>query len=149
MSVNKATLIGNVCQNPEIKVLESGRKVATFNLATNERGYTLANGTQVPEKVEFHALVLWAGLAEVAEKYVSKGQQLYVEGKLTTRSWDKDGIKHYKTEIQVSEMQMLGAKKSEPQPQEQSTEGFRQPVRVPMPEANQVSNQNDENGLPF
>jgi single-strand DNA-binding protein len=147
MSVNKAILLGNVCQDPEVKVLESGRKVATFNLATNERGYTLANGTQVPEKVEYHSLVLWAGLAEVAEKYVRKGSQLYVEGKITTRSWEKDGIRHYKTEIMVSDMQMLGAKKSEPQPQEQPAQSFPAPVSVPMPEPGQGDDENG--GLPF
>lgn len=158
MSVNKAILLGNACGDLEVKTLENGRKVATFSLATNERGYTLANGTQVPERSEFHSLVLWQGLAEVAEKYVRKGMQLYVEGKITTRSWEKDGIRFYKTEIQVSDMQMLG-KKPEAQQQPASapqgnmnTQGnagfppavFGEPIRVPMNERI-----DEQSGLPF
>lgn len=151
MSVNKAILLGNACQDPEVRNLENGRKVATFNLATSERGYTLQNGTQVPERTEFHSLVLWQGLAEVAEKYVKKGQQLYIEGKITTRNWEKDGIRFYKTEIQVSDMQMLGKKPevqqqatAAPQPADQSPASFGEPVRVPMNDGI-----DEQSGLPF
>lgn len=148
MSVNRATLLGHVGQDPEVKTLENGRKVATFSLATNERGYTLANGTQVPERSEFHSLVLWQGLAEVAEKYVRKGMQLYVEGKITTRNWEKDGIRFYKTEIQVSDMQMLGKKpetqQQQPQPADQSPASFGEPKRVPINER-----VDEQSGLPF
>ena len=132
MSINKAILLGNACGDPEVKTLENGRKVATFSLATNERGYTLANGTQVPERSEFHSLVLWQGLAEVAEKYVRKGMQLFVEGKITTRSWEKDGIRFYKTEIQVSDMQMLGKKPEGPQ--SSPTESIASQMGYTMPE---------------
>lgn len=143
MSVNKCILLGNCGQDPEVRVLEGGRKVAQFNLATSERGYTLQNGTEVPERVEWHSLVMWQGLADVAEKYVRKGMQLYIEGKITTRSWEKEGIKFYKTEIQVSDMKMLG-KKSEPQQADSSPAAFGEPVKVPMNERI-----DEQSGLPF
>lgn len=81
MSVNKVILIGNVGRDPEVRYLDSGIAVASLPLATTDRAYTLANGTQVPERTEWHNLVLWRGLAETAEKYVHKGDKLYVEGK--------------------------------------------------------------------
>lgn len=108
MSVNKVILIGNVGKDPEVRYLDSGVAVATLPLATTERGYTLQNGTQVPERTDWHNLVLWRGLAEVAEKYVHKGDKLYVEGKIKTRSYDDQaGVKRYVTEIFVDNMEML------------------------------------------
>ena len=82
MSVNKVILIGNVGKDPEVRYLDTGIAVASFPLATTDRAYTLSNGTQVPERTEWHNLVLWRGLAETAEKYVHKGDKLYVEGKI-------------------------------------------------------------------
>lgn len=112
MAVNKAIILGYVGKDPEVKHLESGIVVATFPLATTERAYTLANGTQVPERTEWHNLVLWRGLAETAEKYIRKGDKLYVEGKIRTRSYDDQaGIKRYVTEIFVDNMEMLTPKK--------------------------------------
>ena len=93
MSVNKVILIGNVGRDPEVRYLDNGVAVATLTLATSERGYTLQNGTQVPERTEWHNVVLWRGLAEVAEKYVRKGDKLYVEGKIRTRSYDDQNVK--------------------------------------------------------
>ena len=87
MSLNKVQLIGNVGKDPEVRYLDSGVAVATFPLATTDRAYTLANGTQVPERTEWHNIVLWRGLAETAEKYVHKGDKLYIEGKIRTRSY--------------------------------------------------------------
>ncbi|MDE5710099.1 single-stranded DNA-binding protein [uncultured Bacteroides sp.] len=111
MSVNKVILIGNVGRDPEVRYLDSGVAVATFPLATTERGYTLQNGTQVPERTEWHNIVLWRGLAETAEKYVHKGDKLYIEGKIRTRSYDDQaGIKRYVTEIFADSMQMLTPK---------------------------------------
>ena len=102
MSVNKVILIGNVGRDPEVRYLDSGIAVASLPLATTDRAYTLANGTQVPERTEWHNLVLWRGLAETAEKYVHKGDKLYVEGKIRTRSYDdQTGAKRYVTEIFV------------------------------------------------
>lgn len=108
MSVNKVILVGNVGKDPEIRYLDSGVAVATITLATTERGYTLANGTQVPDRTEWHNVIVWRGLAEVAEKYVRKGSQLYIEGKITTRKWEKDGVTRYSTEIVAENMELLG-----------------------------------------
>lgn len=106
MSVNKVILIGNVGRDPEVRYLDSGIAVASLPLATTDRAYT--NGTQVPERTEWHNLVLWRGLAETAEKYVHKGDKLYVEGKIRTRSYDdQTGAKRYVTEIFVDSMEML------------------------------------------
>ena len=110
MSVNKVILIGNVGKEPDVKALDSGKKVANFPLATSDRGYTLANGTQVPERTEWHNIVVWGGLAEVVERYVNKGDKLYLEGKIRTRNYDdKQGIKRYMTEVYVDNLEMLGS----------------------------------------
>nr|WP_321379274.1 single-stranded DNA-binding protein [uncultured Bacteroides sp.] len=111
MSVNKVILIGNVGKDPDVRYLDSGVAVANFTLATSDKGYTLANGTQVPERTEWHNIVLWRGLAEVAEKYVHKGDKLYIEGKIRTRSYDDpSGAKRYITEIFADSMEMLTPK---------------------------------------
>ena len=112
MSVNKIILLGHVGKDPEVRHLDNGTTVASLTLATSERGYTLTNGTQVPERVEWHQLVMWKGLAETAEKYIKKGDKLYVEGKIRTRSYDdQSGSKRYITEIYVETMEMLCPKK--------------------------------------
>ncbi len=112
MSVNKVILVGNVGKDPEIRHLDSGVAVANFPLATSE-SYTAKNGERITT-TEWHNIVLWRGLAEVAEKYVSKGRQLYIEGRIRTRSYDdKDGNKRYITEIYGDNMQMLGPKGDE------------------------------------
>lgn len=110
MSVNKVILVGNVGKDPEVRYLEKGVAVANFSLATTERGYTAQNGTQVPERTEWHNIVAWRGLAELAEKYIRKGTQLYIEGKIQTRSWEKDGIKRYTTDIIAETIQLMGKK---------------------------------------
>lgn len=109
MSVNKVILVGNVGKDPEVRHLDSGVAVANFPLATSE-SYNAKNGERVTT-TEWHNIVLWRGLADVAEKYVTKGQQLYIEGRIRTRSWDdKEGNKRYTTEIYGDQMQMLGKK---------------------------------------
>lgn len=108
MSINKAILVGNVGADPEVRYLEKNVAVANFRLATTERGYTMQNGTQVPDRTEWHNVVAWRGLAELAEKHIRKGSQLYVEGKIQTRSWEKDGVKRYTTEIYADTIQLLG-----------------------------------------
>ena len=108
---NKVQLIGNLGSNPEIKILDGGKKVAKFNIATNE-SYRSATGEKVTE-TQWHSLVAWGKLAEIIEKYISKGSEVAVEGKLTYRTYnDKDGNKKYFTEIQVNELLMLGEKSS-------------------------------------
>ena len=110
MSVNKVILVGHVGKDPEVRYLDKDVAVANFTLATTERGRTLQNGTQIPERTEWHNIVAWRGLAEIAEKYIRKGTQLYIEGKLQTRTWEKDGIKRYTTEIYAETINLLGKK---------------------------------------
>jgi single-strand DNA-binding protein len=107
--VNKAILVGNLGRDPEIRTLEGGVTVARFTLATSE-SYKDKTGQRV-EKTEWHNIVLWRGLAEVAEKYLRKGQQVYIEGRITNRSYqDKDGTQKYFTEIVADNMTMLGGR---------------------------------------
>ena len=106
-SVNKVILIGNVGNDPEVRYLDRGVCIATFNLATTERGYTMQNGTQVPDVTERHSVVLWRSLAEWAEQYVRKSMKIYVEGKLKTRTWEKDGQVRRKTEVIAENIQIL------------------------------------------
>ncbi len=109
MSLNKAILIGNVGNDPEVRHLDAGTPVANFSLATSET-YKNKEGERVTQ-TEWHNIVVWRGLAEVVEKYVTKGQQLYIEGRIRTRSWDdKEGNKRYTTEIVADNLQMLGRK---------------------------------------
>lgn len=111
MSVNKVILIGYVGKDPEIKYPATNQIVATFTLATSERAYTLSNGTQMPERTEWHNIVMWGKNAEVAERYIRKGAQLYIEGKIRTRVWeDKNQIKRNVTEIYVDTFDFLGKK---------------------------------------
>lgn len=107
MSVNKVILVGHVGQDPEVRYIENNTPVCTLRLATSEV-YKNKNGERVTT-TEWHSVVLWRGLAEVAEKYVKKGTQVYVEGKIRTRAWeDKDKNKRYSTEIVADIMQLLG-----------------------------------------
>lgn len=111
MSLNKIMLIGNVGQAPEIKRFKNGGMVAQFSLATTDRGYTRKDGTEVEDKTEWHNIVLSGGLAEVAEKYIHKGDKLYVEGKIRTRSYeDRAGVTKYITEVYGYNVEMLGSK---------------------------------------
>ena len=111
MSVNKVLLIGHVGKEPEVKYYDNGVSVANFSLATTERGYTAANGTQVPERTEWHNIVLWRGLAEIAEKYIHKGSKIYIEGKIRTRSYDdQQGVKRYVTEVWGDNLELLDRK---------------------------------------
>lgn len=110
MSINKVILLGHTGKDPEVKEI-AGTKVANLSLATTEKGYTLQNGTQVPDRTEWHNLVFWKGLADVVEKYVRKGSQIYVEGKIKTRQYeDKTGSKRYVTDIFVEKLELLGNK---------------------------------------
>ncbi|ARV09573.1 single-stranded DNA-binding protein [Winogradskyella sp. PC-19] len=104
---NKVQLIGNLGNDPEIVNLESGKTLAKFSVATNE-SYKNAQGEKVTD-TQWHNIVAWGKTAQIVEKYVGKGKEVAIEGKLTTRSWeDKDGIKRYTTEVVCSELLMLG-----------------------------------------
>lgn len=113
MSVNKVILIGNVGKDPDIKYFDNDSVKANFPLATSERGYTTANGTQVPERTEWHNIVCWRGLAQVVEKFIRKGTQVYIEGKIRSRSYDdQNGIKRYITEIYADNLEILSRRNS-------------------------------------
>lgn len=106
---NKVQLIGHLGNAPEVKTTESGKKLARFSVATNE-SYRNAKGEKVTETT-WHNLVAWGKVADIAEKYLNKGSEVAIEGKLINRSYsDKDGIKKYITEVQVNELLMLGSK---------------------------------------
>ena len=110
--VNKVILLGNVGKDPEVRYLDNDVAVASFSLATSET-YKDKSG-QKQTKTEWHNIVAWRGLAKLAENYIKKGTQLYIEGKITTRSWDdKDGNKRYTTEIVANSIQMLGKKSND------------------------------------
>lgn len=109
--MNKVMLIGNVGKDPEVRYIDNGVCTAKVALATNTPGYTLPNGTQVPDRAEWHNLLFWRKLAEVVERYVHKGDKLYVEGELRTRNYtDHQGVVRYITEIWVNNMEMLTPK---------------------------------------
>lgn len=117
MSLNKVMLIGNVGKDPDIRYTESGLCTATFSLATSSPGYTLPNGTNVPERTEWHQILLWRKLAEIAEKYVRKGDKLYIEGEIRYRSYtDSRGKNQTITEVWGSRMEILS-----PRPQTEKT----------------------------
>lgn len=114
MSLNKVLLIGNAGRDPEVRHLESGTVTATFSLATTERFRDRSSG-ETKEQTEWHNIVCWRNLAEIAEKYVKKGTQLFIEGRIRTRSYnDKDGNAKYVTEIVADNMQLLGRKADNP-----------------------------------
>lgn len=109
MSVNKVILVGNVGKDPDIRYFDNGSAVANFPLATTERGYTAANGTQIPDKTEWHNIVCWRGLAKVVEQFIKKGSQLYIEGKIRSRTYDdQNGVKRYVYEIYADNLEILG-----------------------------------------
>lgn len=106
--MNKVMLIGNVGRDPDIRYYDADQCVAKLALATTERGYTLKNGTRVPDHTDWHNLVFYRQLAKIVEQYVHKGDKLYVEGRLRYSSYDdQQGRRHYVTEIQVENMEML------------------------------------------
>jgi single-strand DNA-binding protein len=138
MNLNKAYLIGRVTQNPETRTTPSGQMVCTFGLATN-RVWTDKNTKTKQEKAEFHNIVMWSRLAEIASKYLTKGSLLFVEGRIQTRSWqDNSGNKKYRTEI-VAENMQLGPKSGfqpgsfQPKPNEQN-----KPEEIPIIEDGQI-----------
>jgi len=120
MSLNKVMLIGNVGVDPEIRYLEGNTKMATFRLATSER-FKDRSG-EVRESTEWHNIVAWRQSADVAERFIRKGTQIYVEGRLRTRTWtDQQGAQQYRTEIVVDTLQLLGRRSDNPGAQGDNT----------------------------
>lgn len=118
--INKVILVGNVGADPEIRVIDGGAKVARIRLATTERVYNKEKN-ESKELTEWHNITLWRGLADVVDRYVRKGTQLYIEGKLRTREYVKDGVKCYATEIVGDELKMLGRKEAQGTDQTQAS----------------------------
>lgn len=149
MSVNKVILIGNVGKDPEIRYLDNNVAVANFPIATTERGFTTRDGQTVPERTEWHNIVAWRGLAQIVEKYVKKGTQLFIEGKIRTRSYDdKDGNKRYVTEIFADNIQLLGRKSDNPATGvEPSATSITQPSSQVHQTNNTATPQNEDNFL--
>lgn len=139
--MNKVMLIGNVGKEPDIRYFEADQAVAQVTLATTERGFTLQNGTKVPDHTDWHNIIFYRGLAKIVERYVHKGDKLYVEGRIRYRSYDDQrGIKRYVTEILADNMEML-TPKSGATTQETQTDSST---------IHQVSNENDDKkNLPF
>jgi single-strand DNA-binding protein len=134
-------LIGNVGKDPEVKYVEQGVAVARLSLATTERGYALPNGTQVPDRTDWHNVILWRRLAEVVEKYVHKGDKLYIEGRVRYTTYDdKRGVRHNMTEIWADNMEMLSPKTQSTTPQSNISAA---PIQ---PEESEIS---DDEKLPF
>lgn len=132
MSLNKVMLIGNVGKEPEVRYVEQGVAVGSFSMATTERAYTLQNGTQVPERTEWHNIVVWRRLAETVEKYVHKGDKLYVEGQLRTRSYDdRNGVKRYVTEVWADNLEMLTPARNAAQPSAPAAPASETPTQAP------------------
>ncbi|MGV9013788.1 MAG: single-stranded DNA-binding protein [Flavobacteriales bacterium] len=148
--VNKVILIGNLGADPEVRHLQNDVTVANFNLATSETFKDRVTGEK-REQTEWHRVVVWRGLAEVVEKYVKKGSKVYVEGKLRTRKWEKDGIERYTTEIMADNLTMLdraaGGEQPAPQMQPQRTSSA-QPTGGNMASEPMGPGQ-DEDDLPF
>jgi len=141
--MNKVMLIGNVGQDPEVRYVDQGVAVARIRLATTERGYSLQNGTQVPEHTDWHNVILWRRLAEVVEKYVHKGDKLYIEGRIRYSTYDdKQGQRRYVTEIWADNMEMLSPKSNAP-----GETG--QPIMASEPAVQAESQGESGEGLPF
>ena len=141
--VNKVILVGNLGKDPEVRHLDNGRAVANFSMATSET-YKNRQGERVTN-TEWHNVVLWTPLAEIAEKFLKKGNQVYIEGKLTTRSWDdQDGNKRYTTEVVGREMTLLGSR-------EDNQGGSPAPASATASVASPVSTipEDDTDDLPF
>jgi len=141
-SVNKVILIGNLGKDPEVRHLENGTSVASFSLATSET-YKDRNTGQPITNTDWHNIVLWRGLADVAEKYVKKGDKIYIEGKLKTRSWqDQEGNTKYTTEVVADNMVMLGRNENSSNPGNNVPQNSSTPAPNPM-------NQEEDDDLPF
>lgn len=144
-SVNKVILIGNLGKDPEVRHLENGATVANFPIATSE-SYTDKNTGQKVESTDWHDIVVWRGLADVVDKYVRKGQKVYIEGKLKKRSWqDKDGNTRYTTEVIADELTIL----TRPEKTENSSNPYdSQGTPEPPSKVDDIIS-NDKNDLPF
>jgi single-strand DNA-binding protein len=154
MSLNKVILIGNVGADPDVRSFENGGKIANIRVATNERGYTLSNGQEVPERTDWHTVVLRSQQAEFADKYVKKGSSVYVEGKLRYRSYtDNAGQTRYATEIAADRIEFYSTGRPAGDNQDDKSKKGNQPegaknetVNDNIPPSPEVESDND---MPF
>lgn len=164
MSLNKVILIGNVGKDPDVRYFDSGSAIASFPLATSERGYTLANGTVIPERTEWHNIVVRRDLVSFVEKWVKKGSGLYVEGKIRTRNYDdQNGNKRYVTEIHADRIEFYstGSRPADPSTAQaanngntmsqpvQSNTGYQQPGTTMQSPSSSFAESNEADDLPF
>lgn len=140
--MNKVMLIGNLGKDPVVRYYDADQAVAQFPLATTERGYTLPNGTQVPDRTDWHNIVLWKNLAKIAERYLHKGDKVFIEGKVRYRSYDdRKGQRQYITEIYADNMELLTPK---------SAGGQAAAPQAAQPAASaQTEPETDDSNLPF
>ncbi|MFZ1983462.1 MAG: single-stranded DNA-binding protein [Desulfatitalea sp.] len=137
--VNKVILVGNLGQDPEIRYMADGTAVANFSIATSETWKDKQSGEK-KERTEWHRVVAWRTLGEICGKYLSKGRQVYIEGKLQTRSWEKDGVTRYTTEIVASDVQFIGGNRDEsagrgrPAGNQVADRGYPEPPAPDMPQ---------------
>ncbi len=140
MITNRISLLGNAVRKAQVKTFENGSRIAQFSLATNERGFTTKSGVVVPDRTDFHNLVVRGGLVSVVEKYIDKGSKLSVVGVLRYRTYEKDGQKHTVAEIHVREIELLGGKRVKVQTEQNEPIGEEQHV---------VFKATEEDDLPF
>lgn len=140
--INRVILIGNLGKDPEVMTFDNNVKKATFSLATSE-SYKNKEGVKV-DQTEWHNIVLWRGLAEIAEKYLRKGNQIYLEGKIKTRSYEQDGVKKYITEIFGDNLTMLGGRREQGEGPVEQNQGSAPTVQ---PESHEMEAPQDD--LPF
>lgn len=145
MAINKVILVGNAGKQPEVRRTEGGAAVANFTLATTEKYKDKAGNLQ--EQTEWHNIVCWRSLAERVEKYVAKGSQLYIEGKIRTKEWEKEGVKHYRTEILADNILTLGRKSDSSQAPQPAQSGNREEQIFPERVSEQPNP--DDGDLPF
>lgn len=144
--MNKVMLIGNVGKEPDVKYYDADQAVAQFPLATTERGYVLQNGTRVPDRTDWHNIVMWGNLAKIAEKYVHKGDKLYIEGRIRYRYYDdKKGQRRFVTEIYADNMELLTSRQA--QQQQPVVAEAEQPK--PAPASASINKNNNDDTLPF
>lgn len=144
--MNKVMLIGNVGKEPDVKYYDADQAVAQFPLATTERGYVLQNGTRVPDRTDWHNIVMWGNLAKIAEKYVHKGDKLYIEGRIRYRYYDdKKGQRRFVTEIYADNMELLTSRQA--QQQQPAVAEAEQPKSAPASAS--INKNNNDDTLPF
>ena len=146
-SVNIAIVVGFVGDDPRINQTQSGRKVASFSIATTEKGYTTQSGQQIPDRTEWHNIVCWGKTAEVVEKFVRKGSSLYIQGKIRTRYYEKDGQTRYVTEIECESMQMLDRRAESQHSQSQGVSQYPVQGYTSLHQAHEQKKDDDD--LPF